>query len=153
MRYALIVILLGFLFNVDCTAQRKFFLKGNGNVELVKMESDVITFRCHGNGKKKDAALRDAPINAFKILLFRGVPESSYAAPMVSVNEADELSKHKAYFDKLLGGGRYSSFVTASTVLAGYDSKTKTTILEISINTRALKADLVSNKILSDYGF
>jgi hypothetical protein len=81
------------------------------------------------------------------------VPGSTYSAPMISVNEAQELQKNKMYFDKLFNENRYLSFVTSSTVATVYNSKENKIAIEISINTRSVRQDLVNNKILSDYGF
>lgn len=117
------------------------------------MKNDVLTFRCEGNGSNKDDAIRDAQINGFKILFFRGVPGSTYSAPMISVNEANELEKNKVYFDKLFNQNRYLSFVISSIEASVYNNKEDKVSIEMSINTRSLRQDLVSNKVLSDYGF
>lgn len=117
------------------------------------MKNDVLSFRCDGIGSKKEDAIRDAKINAFKILFFRGVPGSTYSAPMISINEAIELEKNKVYFDKLFNQDRYLSFVTSSVIASAYSAKENKVSIEISINTRSLRQDLVSNNVLSDYGF
>ena len=145
-----ILIMLSFMLLTGSCTTKKYVM--SGNVEYVSMKNDVLTFKCLGNGNNKNEAFQDAEINAFKVLFFRGVPGSSYSAPMISVNESDELKKNGVYFDKLFSGGRYLSFVTNASVVSDYN-KDKVAILEISINTRALKQDLLSNKILSDYGF
>jgi len=124
----------------------------SGNVQHVSSKDGMITFNCVGTGSNKQEAISDAEINAFKILFFRGIPTSAYSAPMISVNEAEVLSKHKNYFNTLFSGKRYSSFVTASTIVTDFDKNKKLT-LQISINTRSLRQDLVNSKVLSDYGF
>lgn len=72
---------------------------------------------------------------------------------MISVNESNELEKNKTYFDELFNQKRYLSFVTSSIIASVYNTKEKKVSIEISINTRSLRQDLVSNKVLSDYGF
>ncbi|MFN8267342.1 MAG: hypothetical protein U0T31_05000 [Chitinophagales bacterium] len=124
-----------------------------GTVSYINMKNEVLTFRCEGIGSNKDDAIRDAQINGFKILFFRGVPGSTYSAPMISVNESNELEKNKTYFDELFNQKRYLSFVTSSIIASVYNTKEKKVSIEISINTRSLRQDLVSNKVLSDYGF
>lgn len=138
------------LLNVSCSNKNNIM---TGTVSYISMKNDVLTFRCDGNGSNKENAMRDAQINAFKILFFRGVPASTYSAPMISVNEADELEKNKVYFDKLFNQNRYLSFVISSIVASVYNTKENKVSIEISINTRSLRQDLVSNKVLSDYGF
>jgi hypothetical protein len=136
--------------NTSCSNKKSIM---SGTVSYRSMKNDVLSFRCDGNGSNKEDATKDAQINAFKILFFRGVPGSTYSAPMISVNEADELVKNKIYFEKLFNQNRYFSFVTSSIVASVYNTKENKISIEISINTRSLRQDLVQNKILSDYGF
>lgn len=138
------------LLNVSCSNKQNIM---TGTVSYISMKNDVLTFRCDGNGTNKENAIRDAQINGFKILFFRGVPGSTYSSPMISVNEANELEKNKVYFDKLFNQDRYLSFVTSSVVASLYNAKENKVSIEVSINTRSLRQDLVSNKVLSDYGF
>ena len=138
------------LLNVSCSNKNNIM---TGTVSYISMKNDVLTFSCDGNGSNKEDATRNAQINAFKILFFRGVAGSTYSAPMISVNEASELTKNKAYFDKLFNENRYLSFVTESIEASAYNKKENKVSIEISINTRSLRQDLVSKKVLSDYGF
>lgn len=151
MRYLFLFISINIiLLSVSCSNKKNIM---TGTVSFISMKNDVLTFRCEGNGSNKDDAIHDAQINGFKILFFRGVPGSTNSAPMISVNEASELEKNKAYFDKLFNQSRYLSFVTSSIVASIYNTKENKVSIEISINTRSLRQDLVQNKILSDYGF
>lgn len=151
MKYLIIFVLISMTqLNTSCSNKKSIM---SGTVSYISMKNDVLSFRCNGTGSNKEDATKDAQINAFKILFFRGVPGSTYSAPMISVNEAQELQKNKMYFDKLFNENRYLSFVTSSTVATVYNSKENKIAIEISINTRSVRQDLVNNKILSDYGF
>ena len=107
-----------------------------------------------GNNEYK--ALANAEKNAIEAILFRGIPNSQFRDPLVSVNEIEAHKTFPKYFDSLLGDGRYKTFLLSSIPTCAaqqYKGGKKTITTDVKINIRALRADLEQQGIIRKFGF
>lgn len=102
-----------------------------------------------GKGKKAEEAVVDAKINAIHAILFRGVPGSNMAKPIVT--DANAETKNVDYFNKFFApGGKYLSFLTVSG--DGPTDKVKTSdgykvTMLISVQHKALRKQMEDDGI------
>ena len=118
--------------------------------------SETITVLTTGTGAKQRRAIIDGERQAFKVLFFRGYATSQQKVPMIGVNETALMQQHKAYFDQFfgmteLGPNRYRTFVVKSKPVGPYSGKQQK--MEVTINLRALRADLEQNGIIRKFGY
>jgi hypothetical protein len=71
---------------------------------LYKEAQGTIAVKSTGYGKNQTEAVADAQINAFKVLLFKGLPGTELNVPLIE-NENDAKSKHSDYFKKFFEQG------------------------------------------------
>lgn len=113
-----------------------------------------ISMRVVGFGQKSNEPQDYAELQAIKVLLFRGLPNSQQKEPLVSVTENDAENIHKEYF-KSLFEGRYKSFIVnskpSSDVQKIERNKYQQTF-DIIVNIKALRADLESNGVIRKFG-
>ncbi|MEL7363330.1 MAG: hypothetical protein AAFN13_14740 [Bacteroidota bacterium] len=120
-----------------------------------RADRGTITLRATGYGQRPEDAIRHAEENAFWTLLFRGVPGSPQASAMVRDTPRPEDSPHAAYFDELLAGGRYATFLTES-FTEGEPVRTQTgrrAQVTLTVNTQALRRDLEQHGVLRQFGY
>jgi hypothetical protein len=105
-----------------------------------------------------DSPKRNAEIEAFRQLLFYGIPSTQQWRPLiVGANEAALMQQHKVYFEQMLGkSGRYWSFVVQSKVVRqkskGVIFKEQAT-MDVTINLRTLRTDLEQNGVIRKFGY
>ena len=66
---------------------------------LYKEATGTIAVKSTGFGKNQTDAVSDAQQNAFKVILFKGLPGTELNVPLIE-NENDAKSKHSDYFKK-----------------------------------------------------
>jgi hypothetical protein len=121
---------------------------------LNKDAQGTITVKSIGYGKNKNKAILDAQKNAFKTLLFKGLPGTELNVPLIE-NENDTRSTNASYLKKFFDEGNFISFIMSSTessnliVMKG----TKKISVDIKINYNSLRKDLEQNKIIRKFGF
>ena len=109
--------------------------------------------------KKANKAISQAQLEAFYMLLFRGIPGTAHSTPMLGTNEELWFDQCGPYLHALLdeNNGRYPSFVVGSTVLEkGKDKsmdKKRYYVVQVTINTRALALDLENHNVKQRFGF
>ena len=121
---------------------------------ISKDETGSITVNSKGFGKDENAAIFDAQLNAFNIILFKGIPGTDLNVPLVE-NETDAKSKNSEYFNSFLGQGFYQNFIMSS-ILDEAPSKVKNGMfcsVNLKINFNSLRKDLEQNNIIRKFGF
>ena len=123
-------------------------------VFLNKDEGGTISLNSKGFGKDVSAAIIDAQVNAFNIVLFKGIPSTDLNVPLIE-NENDVISKYAEYFADFFGRGFYQNFLMAST-LNEPPTKVKngkSCSVDLKINIKALRIDLEQHNIIRKFGF
>lgn len=120
---------------------------------LGKSETGTVYLSSCGYNKKDKKTYLQAVRNAFETLIFRGIPGSEVNVPFVE-NEYETKEKNKKYFDELIDGGRYKSFITSiSESQPTKEFKSKKVCLQMKINQVALRKDLEQNQVIRKFGF
>jgi hypothetical protein len=96
----------------------------------------------------------DAEKNAFKVLLFRGVPGTELNIPLIE-NESEVTSRYKKYFDDLFVNGKYKTFLMSSTESSNLMKVkgTKKINVDVKINYNSLRKDLEQNQVIRRFGY
>ncbi len=154
-RYIWMSLVLGLLFFSCNRKSQQVRIPTTAQVNLVEeVRYKTLDVRSVGYGKSSNDAIRNAEINSFDILLFRGIPQSAYERPMVGTLEKDIKSDNSGYFGPFYKN-RYKSFMTHS-----YDAvpvqKQKggyyVAVRNVGINVLSLKSDLEANKVIRKFG-
>ena len=74
---------------------------------LYKEAQGTIAVKSTGYGKNQIDAVSDAQKNAFKVLLFKGIPGTELNVPLIE-NENNAKSKHEDYFKKFFDERNYN---------------------------------------------
>lgn len=115
----------------------------------------MITVISTGFGKKKTGSIKDSFKEAFRALLFRGIPGSQYELPMIPDEHAQK--DHPAL--KALFEEGYMSFVSEN-ILQSEEKKAQRkdgikgimTTQKITINCEALRRHLEQNNVIRKFG-
>lgn len=119
---------------------------------LYKEAQGTIALKSTGYGKNQAAAVTDAQVNAFNVLLFRGLPGTELNIPLID-NEAK--TRGAGYFKKFFGEGNYKTFMMSSTessALVKMRGTNKITV-DIMINYNSLRRDLEQNQLIRKFGY
>lgn len=134
-------------------SSKKHLVQSSG---LVSEQSGTITIRCTGYGNNQSEAISSAEQWAVELILFRGMPDSQQAMPMIT-DEFAAKSKHESYFDKFLNGGRHKTFIMFSIPVSKFTknkgTKEKSIIMDVRINLSAMRTDLEINGIVRKFGY
>ncbi len=120
---------------------------------LYKEAQGTIAVRTTGFGKNQTDAVRDAQINAFNVILFKGIPGTELNVPLVS-NENDAKSKNPEYFKNLFDRDFYKTFMMSSSEsssLMNVKGGKKITV-DVKINYNSLRIDLEQKTIVRKFG-
>lgn len=123
---------------------------------VVAEQDGTVTIRSTGSGSNKSEAVSAAELHAIEQLLFRGIPGSQQAVPLVSIDESEAKSRHKDYFDVLLEAGRHKSFILTSVPVSDFvrHNRTKRNItVDVHINLPALRRDLEKQGVIRKFGY
>jgi hypothetical protein len=127
----------------------------SGEVNFLNKEAQgTIVVKAIGYGKNQESAVEDAQKNAFKILLFKGIPGTELNIPLIQ-NESEATSKYSSYFKKFFDDGFYRTFIMSSSEssnlikMKGY----KKISVDIKINYNSLRKDLENNLIIRKFGY
>jgi hypothetical protein len=121
---------------------------------LYKEAQGTIAVKSTGYGKNQTEAVADAQINAFKVLLFKGLPGTELNVPLIE-NENEAKSKHGDYFKKFFDQGNYKTFMMSSTESSNLVKMkgTKKINVDVKINYNSLRKDLEQNQLIRKFGF
>ena len=121
---------------------------------LYKDANGVIAVKSVGYGKDRLAAVTDAQINAFKVVLFRGVPGTNVGIPLVE-NEQEATSRNPYYVSRFFDQQIFRNFMVAyeesSSLTRAYG--TNRISVDVKINFIALRRDLEQNNIIRKFGY
>ena len=129
-------------------AQKVKPVEYGGSVNLIKSDSNQssITVRALGYGKNEATAREDAEVRVMRAVLYVGFQGCSGL-----VKESEAEGEHAAYFSRLFDDKRYKDFVTGVAGVGDLTKvkgqKVKQMPFDITINRKALRQDLVRNKI------
>lgn len=106
-----------------------------------------------GVGKKKDAAIERAGMNAIHAAIFQGIPGGNNGQPTPALYPTTQPSAdHMQYFDDFFNSGQYTNYLTQVTNPSGKDmSEVKGGIkvkVEIQVQFDKLRNDLVAAGII-----
>ncbi|WP_196890068.1 hypothetical protein [Aureivirga sp. CE67] len=152
MKRQLLYLMLFFILISSCS---KKVIALTGEVNLISENKyKSIELRSVGFGKNQDLAFTNSEIKAFKILFFRGIPNSSIDVPLVGSNEDEMMEKHKKYFDSFFRS-RYKSFIMSTYESAPSEKKNGvySVVNDLNINIKSLKKDLEDHNIIRKFGF
>ena len=121
---------------------------------LYKEAQGTIAVKSTGYGKNQSDAVMDAQKNAFKVLIFKGLPGTELNVPLIE-NENDAKSKHADYFKKFFDEGNYKTFMMSSTESSNLIKMkgTKKITVDVKINYNSLRKDLEQNQLIRKFGF
>ncbi len=124
---------------------------------LYKEAQGTIAVKSTGYGKSQLEAVTDAQKNAFKVLLFKGLPGTELNVPLID-NENEATSKHSTYLNKLFDEGYYKTFMMSSTESSNLikmegTKGTKKISVDVKINYNSLRKDLEQNQLIRKFGY
>ena len=121
---------------------------------LYKEATGTIAVKSTGFGKNQTDAVSDAQQNAFKVILFKGLPGTELNVPLIE-NENDAKSKHSDYFKKFFEQGNNKTFMMSSTESSNLIKMkgTKKITVDVKINYNSLRKDLEQNQLIRKFGF
>lgn len=119
-----------------------------------KENKSVYTFTAKGAAKKQEKAIYEAEKNAFRVIMFTGVPGTDLSMPLVG-NENEAMNNHKNYFDRFFNQNAYTAFVlnrstvtSSKKIRGGYEAT-----VSIKVNIESLRTDLEQNEIIRKFGY
>ena len=127
----------------------------SGEVNFLSKEvQGTISVKSTGYGKNLSEAVADAQLNAFKIILFKGLPGTELNVPLIE-SEIDAKSKHSDYFKKFFILGNYKNFVMSSSESSNLEKikGLKKITVDLKINYNSLRKDLEQNQLIRKFGF
>lgn len=127
----------------------------SGEVNFLYKESQgTIAVKSLGYGRNQTEAVTDAQINAFKVLLFRGLPGTELNTPLIE-NEKEARSRNGDYFDSFFDKDHYKTFLMSSTESSNLIKMkgTKKISVDLKINYASLRRDLEQNQIIRKFGY
>jgi hypothetical protein len=140
------------VFLTACSSKVKPY---SGEVNFLYKEAQgTIGVKAVGYGNNQETAVEDAQKNAFKILLFKGIPGTELNIPLIQ-NESEATSKFSSYFKKFFDDGFYKTYIMSSSEssnlikMKGY----KKISVDIKINYNSLRKDLENNQLIRKFGF
>ena len=121
---------------------------------LYKEAQGTVAVKSTGYGKNQMEAVSDAQKNAFKIILFKGIPGTELNVPLIE-NENDAKSRNAAYFKKFFDEGNYKTFMMSSTESSNLIKMkgTKKIDVDVKINYNSLRKDLEQNQLIRKFGY
>ncbi|GAA3614883.1 hypothetical protein Q4Q39_02395 [Flavivirga amylovorans] len=141
--FVLVLIACGGSKHAEFTSAKVKYVSNN-DFETLRLSSIEV-------GSNKEEAIYNAQKLAFQNLFFRGIPNSPYKKPLISLNEAEAYKKHKKYLNDFYNG-RMQTFITNSTDFINKKGAGVTATVNLIINMRALRKDLQNNNLMQKFG-
>lgn len=148
MKKSIVLILLSVFIGVGTMyAQKVKPVEYGGSVNLVReLSDDMIVIRSLGYGKNEATAREDAEVRVMRAVLYTGFPKYNRF-----LNESDAESKHNEYFTRFFDQKYYKNFITGAVTVGNLEKvkgqKVKQMPFDITVNRKALRQELVQNKI------
>jgi hypothetical protein len=120
---------------------------------IYKEATGTIAVKSTGYGNNQTDAVSDAQKNAFKVILFKGLPGTELNIPLIE-NENEAKLKHSDYFKEFFDDYNYKTFMMSSTEssnLIKMKGLNKITV-DVKINYNSLRKDLEQHKLIRKFG-
>ncbi|MDC6366667.1 MULTISPECIES: hypothetical protein [Flavobacteriaceae] len=146
------LIVLQFMFLMACGSNKHadFDSAQVNYVSNDKLES--ITVNSTDSGENQEEAIYNAKKLAFQNLFFRGISNSPFNKPLISINEQAAFKKHKTYlnafYSKRMGTFITNSHESISKVRGGR----RLAKVNMTINMLALRKDLEEHQVIKKFG-
>ena len=124
--------------------------------KYVSASSGTITMNSIGFGNNQSDAKTDAEKNAVDVLLFRGLPGSPQATPLISISESEAKTKYSDYFTSFYKNERYKTFITSSRPTSALQKNGKgknSMYCDITVNLNSLRLDLEQQQVIRKFGY
>ena len=147
--FLFLIVIIGFY---NCSPKLETY---TAEVNFISREAQgTIVLKSTGYGKNHAEAVTDAQINAFKVILFKGIPGTELNIPLIE-NEKNVTSQHSEYFKNFFDGGLYKTFMMSSTESSNLIKMkgTKKINVDLKINYNSLRKDLEQNQLIRKFGF
>lgn len=148
-----------FLLLFSCTTGQKvteqkmtFEYQRSGMVNLSKQQSGLLSVNSVQTAENINKAVSFAEINALENILFRGIPGSLQADPVIS-NEKEARVKSRQILNELIFKEGYRTFMTDSQLIARQEDKNAVTVTqEVTFDIPALRKYLEQNQVIRKFG-
>lgn len=152
MRYPTILFSLCLIFIMGCTPKNPAFRAGLYYLPE-SSTNDRLSLQVVGYSEKEKEVLNDGISRALTAVLYQGIPDSPFRAPLIS--NAAEREKHRTALAAITSGD-YDRFLNHA-VLAGPPSRAKRKDLysapvNVTVNMNLLKRYLRDNGVLPRFG-
>lgn len=144
---------------LSCTTAQKvteqkitYEYQRSGMVNLSSQQNGLLSVNSVQTAENVNKAVNFAEINALENILFRGVPGSFQADPVIS-NEKDAVTKSKAVLNELIFREGYRVFMTDSRLTDRQDDKSAVTVTQqVTFDIPALRKYLEENRVIRKFG-
>jgi len=124
----------------------------SGMVNLSGQQNGLLTVKSVQTAENINKAVVFAEINALENILFRGIPGSFQADPVIS-NEKEAMAKSKKVLEDLIFNEGYRTFMTDSQLAERQDSKGAVTVTQqVTFDIPALRKHLEQNRVIRKFG-
>ncbi|MBX2951605.1 MAG: hypothetical protein KF870_03805 [Leadbetterella sp.] len=142
---------------LSCTSGKKpveqktvYEYQRSGMVNLSRQQNGLLSVNSIQTAEDVNKAVSFAEINALENILFRGIPGSLQADPIIS-NEKEAMTKQA--LTKLIFNEGYRIFMTDSRLIERQDSKNAVTVTqEVTFDIPALRKHLEQNGVIRKFG-
>ncbi|MCM1070926.1 MAG: hypothetical protein NC210_03865 [[Clostridium] fimetarium] len=122
------------------------------NIVTTYDDGDMLTAQVTIFGVKEKQAMAQAESILRYALFFRGLPDSQTCKnPLVGTDE-QVAAKHPEYFKQMFEQDRFASFLPSSEFLS-YTKKNKISVIQFTVNVKALRLDLEQQGVKRRFGF
>lgn len=122
------------------------------NIVTVNDNGDMLTAQVTVFGVKEKKAMEQAESIFRYTLFFRGLPDSNTCKNALVGTDEQFAAKHPEYFRQMFEEGRFSSFMPHSEFIS-YTKKNKVSVIEFTVNIKALRLDLEQQGVKRRFGF
>jgi len=144
---------------LSCTAGKKpaeqkiaYEYQRSGMVNLSRQQNGLLSVNSVQTAENVNKAVSFAEVNALENILFRGIPGSLQADPVIS-NEKEAMAKSKQALNELILNEGYRTFMTDSRLTERQDSKGAVTVTqEVTFDIPALRKYLEQNGVIRKFG-
>jgi hypothetical protein len=121
---------------------------------LYKEAQGTIAVKSIGYGQDQQKAISDAQRNAFKVILFQGLPGTELNVPLIE-NKNEATSKNSEYLKNFFENDYYKNFMMSSTESSNLirTKGNKKISVDIKINYNSLRKDLEQNQLIRKFGY
>jgi hypothetical protein len=120
---------------------------------LSKETSGIYNIKATGYSTTSRNSILEAERNAFKVIIFKGLPGSDLTVPLVD-NESNSMSQNKVYYDRFFDSG-YRSFIMNrnENYLPKKNRNGFQSEVTLKINLESLRRELEQNQIIRKFGY